>query len=86
MHFMLMLMIFSHMNGFSLGNHFRAGHMLNGLPGHMLNGGGLGTGAYADAVPVVAFDPLPPGNACRTGESGQPQTLALAQNSHARDP
>ena len=67
MHFMLMLMlmIFSHMNGFSLGNHFRAGHMLNGLPGHMLNGlpgpmlngGGLGTGAYADAVPVVAFDP-----------------------------
>ena len=59
MHFMLMLMlmIFSHMNGFSLGHLFRAGHMLNGLPGHMLNGGGLGTGAYADAVPVVAFDP-----------------------------
>ena len=38
---MLMLIIFSHMNGFSLGNHFRPGHMLNGLPGHMLNGGGL---------------------------------------------
>ena len=60
MHFMLMLMlmIFSHMNGFSLGNHFRTGHMLNGLPSHMLNGGGgLGTGAGADAVPVVAFDP-----------------------------
>ena len=61
MHFMLMLMlmIFSHMNGFSLGNHFRAGQKLNGLglPGHMLNGGRLGAGAYADAVPVVAFDP-----------------------------